>query len=279
MPFCAGEPTYKPTNNWLGLYSGQMIDFAQTLSGFVVGIIVGLTGVGGGSLMTPLLVLFFGIHPATAVGTDLLHAAITKSGGTYVHAKKNRVDWRITALLAAGSLPSAIITLLSLHAFTGSLGSSKIITTTLGLALIFTGFALVLRTRMKRLSVAYGHTALPRHPGFTVATGAMLGILVSLSSVGAGALGITALIFLYPRLAAQRIVASDLAHAVPLTLIAGVGHWLFGDVDWRLLFSLLVGSLPGIYIGSHLVGHIPEKILRIMLIVMLLLIGAKLLIF
>ena len=256
-----------------------MIDFAQTLSGFVVGVIVGLTGVGGGALMTPLLVLFFGIHPATAVGTDLLHAAITKSGGTYVHAKKNRVDWRITALLAAGSLPSAIITLLALHAYTGGLGSSKIITTTLGLALIFTGFALASRTRMRRLSEAYGQAVPPRHPGFTIATGAVLGILVSLSSVGAGALGITALIFLYPRLAAQRIVASDLAHAVPLTLIAGVGHWLFGDVDWRLLISLLVGSLPGIYIGSHLVGYIPERLLRALLIVMLLLIGGRLLLF
>jgi uncharacterized membrane protein YfcA len=256
-----------------------MIDFAQTLSGFVVGVIVGLTGVGGGSLMTPILVLFFGVHPVTAVGTDLLHAAITKSGGTYVHAKKNRVDWRITALLAAGSLPSAVITLLTLHAFTGGLGSSKIITTTLGVALIFTGFALLLRTRMKRLSVAYGHVELPRHPGFTIATGVVLGILVSLSSVGAGALGITALIFLYPRLAAQRIVASDLAHAVPLTLVAGLGHWLFGDVDWLLLISLLVGSLPGIYLGSHLVGHIPEWLLRALLIVMLLLIGARLLMF
>jgi len=237
-----------------------MIDFAQALSGFIVGVIVGLTGVGGGSLMTPILVLFFGIHPVTAVGTDLLHAAITKSGGTYVHAKKNRVEWRITALLAAGSLPSAVITLLSLHAFTGGLGSSKIITTTLGVALIFTGFALLLRTRMKRLSVAYGVE------------------LVSLSSVGAGALGITALIFLYPRLAAQRIVASDLAHAVPLTLVAGLGHWLFGDVDWQLLLSLLVGSLPGIYLGSHLVGHIPERFLRVLLIAMLLLIGGRLLI-
>jgi uncharacterized membrane protein YfcA len=256
-----------------------MIDFAQTLSGFVVGVIVGLTGVGGGSLMTPILVLFFGVHPVTAVGTDLLHAAITKSGGTYVHAKKKRVDWRITALLAVGSLPSAIITLFGLHAFTGSLGSSKIITITLGIALIFTGCALALRTRMKRLSEAYGHVVLPRHPGFTIATGVLLGILVSLSSVGAGALGITALVFLYPRLAAQRIVASDLAHAVPLTLIAGLGHWLFGDVDWRLLISLLVGSLPGIYLGSHLVGHIPDKILRVLLIVMLLLIGARLLIF
>lgn len=242
-----------------------------------MGVIVGLTGVGGGSLMTPILMIFFGIHPATAVGTDLLHAAITKSGGTYVHAKKNRVDWRITALLAAGSLPAAIITLLSLHTFTGGLGSTKIITTTLGLALIFTGFALALRNRMRRLSAAYGQVAPPRHPGLTIATGAMLGILVSLSSVGAGALGVTALFFLYPKLAAQRIVASDLAHAVPLTLIAGVGHWLFGDVDWSLLLSLLIGSLPGIYIGSHLVGYIPERILRLLLTVMLLLIGARLL--
>src|SRR5450631_1722089 len=108
-----------------------MIYLTQALSGFIVGLIVGLTGVGGGSLMTPVLVLFFGIHPATAVGTDLLHAAITKAGGTYVHAKKGRVDWRITRLLATGSLPAAIITILGLHAFTGGLGSSKIITTTL----------------------------------------------------------------------------------------------------------------------------------------------------
>jgi hypothetical protein len=227
--------------------------------------------------MTPILVLFFGVHPVTAVGTDLLHAAITKSGGTYVHAKKKRVEWRITALLAAGSLPAAVVTLLSLHTYTGGLGSSKIITTTLGVALILTGFALLLRARMKRLSVSYGHVELPRHPVFTILTGVVLGILVSLSSVGAGALGITALIFLYPRLAAQRIVASDLAHAVPLTLIAGVGHWLFGEVDWGLLLSLLLGSLPGIYIGSHLVGHIPDRVLRALLIVVLLVIGTRLL--
>jgi hypothetical protein len=256
-----------------------VIDFAQTLSGFVVGVIVGLTGVGGGSLMTPILMIFFGIHPATAVGTDLLHAAITKSGGTYVHAKKNRVDWRITALLAAGSLPAAVITVLTLHAYTGGLGSYKTISTTLGLALIFTGVALALRNRMRRLSTTYGQVVPPRHPAFTVATGVMLGILVSLSSVGAGALGITALFFLYPRLGAQRIVASDLAHAVPLTLVAGVGHWFFGDVDWRLLLSLLIGSLPGIYIGSHLVGYIPERILRLLLTAMLLLIGVRLLVF
>jgi uncharacterized membrane protein YfcA len=256
-----------------------MINFSQSLSGFVVGVIVGLTGVGGGSLMTPLLVLLFGIHPVTAVGTDLLHASITKAGGTYVHAKKKRVDWRISLLLAAGSLPAAIITILGLHFFTGGLGSSKIITTTLGFALILTAVALALHSRMRRFSEVHDGDVRPRHPGFTIVAGAVLGVLVSLSSVGAGALGISALIFLYPRLAPQRIVGSDLAHAVPLTFVAGVGHWAFGDVNWTLLLSLLVGSLPGIYIGSHLVGYIPGKILRGILIAMLLLIGGRLLVF
>src|SRR6201996_5294977 len=169
------------------------------LSGFFVGLLVGQTGVGGGSLMTPLLVLLFGIHPATAVGTDLLHAAITKTGGTYVHARKGRVDWRITGLLAAGSLPSAVITLWTLYATTGSLGGSKIITTTLGVALLLTAAVLVLRSCLRRWSQTH-RAEVTRHPAFTVLTGVALGFLVSISSVGAGALGVTALFFLYPRL-------------------------------------------------------------------------------
>jgi uncharacterized protein len=255
-----------------------MIDPAFALSGFAVGAIVGLTGVGGGSLMTPLLVLLFGIHPATAVGTDLLHAAITKAGGTYVHAKKGRVEWRITCLLAAGSLPAAVATLLGLHFFTGGLGGSKIITTILGVALLLTAAAVALRMQLRRLSKAQGPET-PRHPAFTVLVGVFLGFVVSVSSVGAGALGITALFFLYPRLPTGRIVASDLAHAVPLTLTAGLGHWLFGSVDWQLLVSLLVGSLPGIYIGSHFVGRVPETILRFLLVTMLVLVGSKLIAF
>jgi uncharacterized membrane protein YfcA len=256
-----------------------MIDFTQSLAGFFVGIIVGLTGVGGGSLMTPILVLVFGIHPATAVGTDLLHAAITKSGGTYVHAKKGRVDWRITGLLAAGSLPAAVLTVLTLHYFASDgLRGSKIITTTLGVALLLTAASLLLRARLRRLSKTHG-TEIPRHPAFTIITGVILGIVVSLSSVGAGALGVTALFFLYPRLPAARIVASDLAHAVPLTLVAGLGHWLFGSVNWTLLAALLIGSLPGIYIGSHFVGRVPETILRFFLALMLVLVGAKLIAF
>jgi uncharacterized membrane protein YfcA len=252
-----------------------MIEVAEALSGFVVGIIVGLTGVGGGSLMTPILVLLFGIHPATAVGTDLLHAAITKAGGTYVHAKSGRVEWRITYLLAAGSLPAAIITLFCLHYFTNGLGGSKIITTTLGAALMLTSVALIVRTRLRRFSKAH-RTEMASHPAFTILTGAVLGVVVSLSSVGAGAIGVTALFILYSRLPASRIVASDLAHAVPLTLVAGLGYWLFGDVNWTLLGCLLVGSLPGIYLGSHLAGRVPEVILRFLLAAMLMLVGAKL---
>ncbi|HEX4152170.1 MAG TPA: sulfite exporter TauE/SafE family protein [Steroidobacteraceae bacterium] len=255
-----------------------MIDPAQALSGFAVGAVVGLTGVGGGSLMTPLLVLVFGIHPATAVGTDLLHAAITKAGGTYVHAKQRRVEWRITGLLAAGSLPAALATLWALHAITGRLGGTKIITTTLGVALLLTAAALLLHSRLRRLSRAHRDET-SSHPAYTVLTGIVLGFLVSVSSVGAGALGVTALFFLYPRLPAGRVVASDLAHAVPLTLVAGVGHWLFGSVNWALLGSLLVGSLPGIYLGSHLVGRIPDKVLRVLLAATLVLAGTKLITF
>ena len=255
-----------------------MIDSAQALSGFAVGAIVGLTGVGGGSLMTPLLVLLFGIHPATAVGTDLLHAAITKAGGTYVHAKQGRVEWRITYLLAAGSLPAAVLTLFGLHYFTHGIGGSKIITTTLGVALLLTAAALALRTHLRRLSKAQSPQA-GRHPAYTILAGAALGVLVSMSSVGAGSLGITALFFLYPQLKASRIVASDLAHAVPLTLVAGLGHWLFGSVDGRLLLSLLTGSLPGIYLGSHFAGRVPETMLRFLLAAILLLVGAKLIAF
>jgi uncharacterized membrane protein YfcA len=255
-----------------------MIDPSQALCGFVVGAVVGLTGVGGGSLMTPLLVLVFGVHPATAVGTDLLHAAITKAGGTYVHAKNGRVDWRITGLLAAGSLPAAVITVLSLNYFTGGLGGSRIITTTLGVALVLTAMALVLRAYLRRVSKAHAPEVV-RHPALTILTGAILGTVVSLSSVGAGALGMTALFFLYPRLPASRLVASDLAHAVPLTLVAGIGHWIFGSVNWTLLASLLVGSLPGIYLGSQFVGRVPDTLLRFLLATMLVLVGCKLITF
>ena len=255
------------------------MDAAYSLSGFAVGAIVGLTGVGGGSLMTPLLVLLFGIHPATAVGTDLLYAAVTKAGGTAVHARNRTVQWRITGLLAAGSLPAAALTLAAVAYFGLSRSAfSQVISGALGLALLFTAVALLFKARVQRFALA--HLSDRWHTRWvapaTVVTGALLGVLVSLSSVGAGALGATALLFLYPTLATNRIVGSDIAHAVPLTLIAGLGHWLLGNIDWSLLGSLLVGSLPGIWLGSQLAVKVPERWLRHALASLLIVIGGKL---
>ncbi|WIM06370.1 MAG: sulfite exporter TauE/SafE family protein [Candidatus Nitricoxidivorans perseverans] len=256
------------------------MDIAQIIAGFAVGAIVGITGVGGGALMTPILVLLFGVAPATAVGTDLLYAAITKSGGTLVHARRGAVEWRIVGLLAAGSLPAAALTLvLAAHFAPGGLGgASRLITGMLGVALLLTAAALIFRKRLLAWSESRGLDSLTAHrrASATVFTGALLGTLVSLSSVGAGALGVTALFFLYPGLAAVRIVGSDLAHAVPLALVAGLGHWWLGSVDWMLLGALLAGSLPGILVGSHLAHRIPERVLRPALAGMLALVGGKL---
>lgn len=259
-----------------------MTDLAQVVSGFGVGAIVGMTGVGGGSLMTPLLVLLFGVAPATAVGTDLLYAAITKVGGTAAHALRGNVDWRIAGLLACGSLPAAVLTLATVAQLAPhGLGSaSRIITTALGFALFLTAVALVFRRRLQRwaLSRAAAPGAPDRSDRATILTGTVIGTLVSLSSVGAGALGVTALLLLHPRLATTRIVGSDLAHAVPLALVAGLGHWWLGNVDWRLLGTLLAGSLPGIVVGSHVASRIPERVLRPTLAGVLVLVAGKLIV-
>lgn len=257
----------------------DIMDIAQIISGFAVGSIVGLTGVGGGALMTPLLVLLFGVAPATAVGTDLLYAAITKSGGTIVHARRGHVEWRIVRRLAAGSLPAAILTLLVVTTLVpGGLGAAhKTITFFLGIAILLTAAALLFRRRILVWSQQRAVQQPTRDRAWpTVLAGVVLGTLVALSSVGAGALGVTTLFFLYPGLAAIRIVGADLAHAVPLTLVAGLGHWWFGSVDWLLLGTLLVGSLPGVWLGSHFAHRIPERILRPTLAGMLVLVGGKL---
>jgi uncharacterized membrane protein YfcA len=256
------------------------IDLLYSASGLAVGFLVGLTGVGGGSLMTPLLVLLFGIHPATAVGTDLLYAAATKTAGTLVHGIKGSVDWRVTGRLAAGSVPAAAITLVLLHKYgVHSAGAARVIQMILGTALLITAVSLVFRPQLARLAYR-NERGRPEHPGRTAAwtmlTGAILGVLVSITSVGAGAIGVTVLLLLYPRLATARIVGSDIAHAVPLTLIAGTGHWMLGSVDWALLASLLVGSLPGIALGSMLSSKAPEALLRNVLAATLVLVGVKL---
>lgn len=253
---------------------------AYTVAGFSVGAIVGLTGVGGGSLMTPLLVLVFGINPSVAVGTDLLYAAITKAGGTLAHGRNGTVEWSITRRLATGSIPAATVTLLLIGHFApgGMDGASGFIKVSLGVALLLTAVAIVFRKQIQDFALSHGMgQENPRRTAqLTVLTGAVLGVLVSVSSVGAGALGVSALFFLYPRLPTLRIIGSDIAHAVPLTLVAGIGHWFLGSVDWALLGSLLVGSLPGIWLGSHVSTRVPDRVLRPILATMLVLVGSKL---
>ena len=247
-----------------------------SLSGFLVGIVVGLTGIGGGSLMTPLLVLAFGIAPATAVGTDLLYAAVTKAGGVYVHDRQGTVDYGIAGWLALGSVPMAVVTTIALHLIAPAPDAlAAAIKGTLGIALLLTAAAIIFKARLAALSPV-AHWSEHRIAMTTVATGAVIGALVTLSSVGAGAVGVAALIFLYPSRPAVQIVGTDIAHAVPLTLVAGLGHATLGTVDLALLAALLVGSIPGVMLGSHWSRKLPEKVLRPALAVMLILVGAKL---
>ncbi len=246
-------------------------------SGLLVGLLVGQTGVGGGSLMTPLLVLFFGIHPATAVGTDLLYASATKSVGTLVHGLNHTVDWRIVRRLAAGSLPGTALTLLALSHF-GLQGAAqaRMISVLLGVMLIFTAVALLMRSRILTWAAPIIDRVTPRQQAWlTVITGFTLGALVTMSSVGAGALGVTALLLLYPRAPMAVIVGTDIAHAVPLTLLAGIGHWWLGVVNLDLLSSLLCGSIPGIIVGSWLAVRMPEVFLRSALAVTLMVVGVR----
>ena len=234
------------------------------MSGLVVGMLVGMTGVGGGSLMTPVLILLFGIHPLTAVGTDLLYASATKSCGTLVHGFKQTIDWRVVGRLALGSVPFTALTIFALSKFDMNNPSAQaVITKALGVALLFTALSLVFRKTVARVYVdRVGELAPNTVRNLTIAMGALLGVLVSISSVGAGAIGVTALILLYPNMPTARIVGSDIAHAVPLTLIAGLGHWWLGTINFPLLGSLLVGSIPGIVIGSTLATRVPEPGLR-----------------
>ena len=249
------------------------------LSGLAVGLLVGLTGVGGGSLMTPLLVLVFGIHPSTAVGTDLLYAAATKTVGTGVHGWKRTVQWGIVGRLAMGSVPAAGVTLWLLSR-SGLHADSPhgLITIVLGWALVVTAIAIVFRRTIVSFLVTDRQ---PLEPGqttaLTILLGAILGVLVSLTSVGAGAIGMTVLLVLYPKRDVAQLVGSDIAHAVPLTLLAGLGHWAMGSVNWSLLFTLLIGSVPGIIVGSLLAARTPDGVLRPILATTLALVGAKLL--
>jgi uncharacterized membrane protein YfcA len=254
-----------------------MIDPLYVASGFGVGLLVGMTGVGGGSLMTPLLILLFGIHPSTAVGTDLLYAAATKTGGSVVHGWARSIHWPAVRRLACGSIPASTLTLVVLWQLDlNSTSASSLINLVLCFALLLTAGSLIFRKaimdryRQRLEGLDIGTTA-----GATVLVGVALGVLVSISSVGAGAVGATALLLLYPRLPMASIVGSDIAHAVPLTLVAGIGHWALGAVDWHLMAVLLLGSLPGIAIGSYGAVRAPETVLRLVLAATLILIACK----
>jgi hypothetical protein len=237
-----------------------------------------MTGVGGGSLMTPLLILLFGIHPATAVGTDLLYAAATKTAGSLVHGYNRTVDWRVVRRLATGSVPMTVLTIWALsHININGAAARELIAGVLTLALFATALMLVFRDRLvSRYAARVGALPPQRIATLTIIVGAVLGVLVSISSVGAGAIGVTALLLLYPRLPMARIVGSDIAHAVPLTLVAGIGHWAMGAIDWQLMGVLLLGSLPGIILGSYCATRVPETALRLLLAATLFLVAGKL---
>jgi len=248
------------------------------IAGFAVGLLVGMTGVGGGSLMTPVLILLFGIHPATAVGTDLLYAAVTKTAGSLVHGFNRTVDWAVVGRLAAGSVPMTVLTIVALsYVDINGAAARELIAGVLTVALFVTALTLIFRDKIVgRHAARIGSLAPKRIAAITVGVGAVLGVLVSISSVGAGAIGVTALILLYPKLPTARIVGSDIAHAVPLTLVAGVGHWFLGSINLDVLASLLLGSVPGIVLGSYAAARIPEFALRIVLAAALVVVATKL---
>ncbi len=260
-----------------------MHEFAFVFVGFAVGLIVGLTGVGGGSLMTPLLIGVFGIKPHLAIGTDLLFAAFTRMGGTVSVTRARIVDWRIVGQLALGSVPATLITFYALRqAGPASATTQSVMTTTLGVALLLTAAATLYRMLYSKTAPqdiadeAVAQAGKARHWALPVLFGAFIGGLVTLTSVGAGAIGVIALMLLYPALPLSRIVAADIAHAVPLTLLAGLGHASMASVDWPLLIKLLAGSLPGIWLGSYFMHKTPERLIRSLLSLVLAYAGFRL---
>jgi uncharacterized membrane protein YfcA len=248
------------------------------LSGFGVGLLVGMTGVGGGSLMTPLLTLLFGVTPSVAVGTDLAFASLTKSAGTITHRSNGNVRWDIVRRLCLGALPAALLATLALRQL-GPLDAAigQLIRYSIGVSVLLTVVAILFRARM----LAWVN----RHPGrqlqgralasATIAAGAVLGTLVTVSSIGAGAIGATLLVMLYPKLSPAEVAGTDIAYAVPLTAIAAAGHWWLGSIDWLLLVTLLVGSVPGITLGALAAKAVPERVLRGLLAMTLALVAFK----
>lgn len=250
-----------------------------TLAGLVVGLCIGLTGVGGGALMTPILIMGFGVPPLVAVGTDLLYAAFTKASGVWFHSRQKNVRWDLAGRLAMGSVPTSLATAWLLGRFEQSAALEQVISVALGVTLVMTSLVLLFRERLHRGALKPGgrlHSWCRLHRmGLLTALGALLGVLVTLSSVGAGALTAALLFLLFPRMPTLTVVGTDLVHAVPLTLIAGLGHLQLGSVDFTLLGALLLGSIPGTALGSYLGQRVPETFLRRGLASLLLVTGLK----
>jgi uncharacterized membrane protein YfcA len=246
------------------------------LSGFGVGAIVGMTGVGGGSLMTPLLLSAFRLSPAVAIGTDLWFAALTKTAGSLSHHQAGHVQWRIVALLLGGSLPASVATIALMHATGFAQRWSAALTFSLGIALLVTAVTVAYRHLWQGVGLRLERwIPARRKAAATVLCGLLLGVLVSLSSIGAGAIGATLILLVHPRLESTRVVGTDIAHAVPLTLVAGIGHAMLGHVEWPLLVPLLAGSIPGIWFGAQLTRRVPERVVRYLLCLSLLTAGLK----
>jgi uncharacterized membrane protein YfcA len=249
-------------------------------TGFGVGLIVGLTGVGGGSIMTPLLIMAFGVPATVAVGTDLACAAVTKTAGTIAHGFAHNVVARVVILLACGSVPAAIATLVFVAmANPAPEQFNRLIRESVGVVLLLSIAMLLLREPLRRWTQGANRLrAVHRHrPVLTVVVGGVIGVAVALTSLGAGAIGAACITLLYPELEPAEIAGSDIAHAVPLTAVAAAGHWWLGTIDGGLLLALVAGGLPGIVLGSLLSPRVPLRVLRVMLMATLALAGVKLL--
>ncbi len=250
------------------------------IAGAGVGFAVGVTGVGGGSLMTPLL-LMFGFPAATAIGTDLLYASITKANGILAYHRQKAVNWKVMGYMSAGSLPAAAVTVWALHNYFPSADAYQhLLTTLLGIMLTLTAIVIFMRGKIQKRNIDVQlhpeKHRFYRHPYlWTAITGVLLGVLVTLSSIGAGVIGTAVLMLLYPKWNSVQIVGTDLAHAVPLTLVAGIGHLFLGHVDWMLLLALLIGSLPAIYVGSRVASKLPDRLLQMILACVLAILGVK----
>lgn len=250
------------------------------IAGLLVGTVVGVTGTGGGALMTPILVWLFGVAPVTAVGTDLWLAALTKACGGGVYIRRGMVDWLVLRRLCTGSIPASLATLGAIHFIGIGKVTNHMVLAMLGIVLLVTAVAMVLKPRLyalgRDLRLRHAQRFKAWQPPLTILMGVVLGILVTLTSVGAGTLGVVMLVYLYPlRMSAGKLVGTDIVHAIPLAVVAGLGYLVMGQVNFGLLANLLAGSVPGVLIGSTLGSKLPEKYWRMSIALVLVILGAK----